>query len=85
MSSIPVRKEVRKILKNRCFYCGITINPPNYTRDHILPKSYLKKGCHKKYKKAYNLVPCCVECNQIKGDLVPRYIRPCYLLMLGRR
>lgn len=48
-----------------CPYCGRELNESNFTKDHVLPKS----------KGGSQTVPCCFECNQLKGDHKPKYLR----------
>ena len=48
-----------------CSYCGKEFDESNFTKDHVLPKS---KGGGK-------VVPCCYECNQLKANNTPKYLR----------
>lgn len=44
-----------------CSYCGLTLPTRKLTRDHIYPKS----------RGGVLVTPCCMQCNQAKGDKKP--------------
>ena len=48
-----------------CYYCNRTLNKYNITLDHYIPKS---KGGSDDFS---NLVSCCGDCNNKKGDKMP--------------
>ncbi|MFF7330891.1 HNH endonuclease [Streptomyces sp. NPDC008150] len=51
---------------SRCFYCRTPFAAPaDATLDHYVPY-VMWPGW-----KTFNLVPCCLDCNQDKGDLLP--------------
>lgn len=72
-----IRKALIKVTGGKCFYCGKRValkrkgTTERMTIDHITPKA--KGG---KDGKA-NLVACCFECNQEKGNKMPEdfYVR----------
>lgn len=45
-----------------CWYCGDPVSHKTKTMDHVIPRA---KGGQDTYE---NLVPCCKDCNRIKGD-----------------
>jgi 5-methylcytosine-specific restriction endonuclease McrA len=46
--------------RGRCFWCDEPITDlRQLTVDHLLPKAFSGPDCH------YNLVACCVSCNQM--------------------
>lgn len=47
-----------------CCYCSVRLNTGNFSREHVQPKS---KGGNNKRKA--NVLPCCVKCNQQKGNM----------------
>ena len=49
-----------------CYYCGKKLDPNNWEIDHKIPKS--RGGTDA----LDNLVPCCPECNDEKGDMTDR-------------
>ena len=56
----------------RCGYCAVEISKDETTRDHIVPRA--KGGA----TTDNNLMCCCVECNQRKGDLDVEDFRDLY-------
>ena len=50
-----------------CHYCGVELEPDNFTIDHKIPRSII---CDFKNTKLNidNMVICCLECNILKGD-----------------
>jgi len=50
-----------QFIKDKCPYCGI--NSPS-TRDHYLPKELFPEFAIL----SYNLIPCCDDCNRLKGQ-----------------
>lgn len=54
--------------RHRCFYCGINLADVDVdvTLDHVIPKSLSSYQ-----DKITNVVACCRECNNVKGDRVP--------------
>jgi 5-methylcytosine-specific restriction endonuclease McrA len=59
---VPVsRRGVLRRDNHRCGYCGGTAN----TIDHVLPRS---RGGKDSWE---NLVACCLNCNNLKGDRTP--------------
>jgi len=56
------RKNIFQRDKYICQYCGQKKDKNDLTRDHIIPKS---KGGPDTWE---NLVACCLECNNYKGD-----------------
>lgn len=59
----PTRKGIFARDGNRCVYCGSTHR--QLTVDHVMPKS---RGGGNTWE---NLVCCCTECNNFKGDRTP--------------
>jgi endo-1,4-beta-D-glucanase Y len=59
---IVSRKNIYARDRHLCCYCTKKFSPKNLTLDHVIPKS---KGGKDTYE---NLVTCCLECNQRKGD-----------------
>lgn len=51
--------------KFTCCYCGIPLDRSNYTRDHLIPVNRGGKTTHD------NIKPCCYDCNQEKGNMMP--------------
>ncbi|WP_336772650.1 HNH endonuclease [Paenibacillus sp. MMO-58] len=49
-----------KFIKDKCPYCGI--NSPT-SRDHYLPKELFPEFS----VMSFNLIPCCIDCNTLKG------------------
>jgi hypothetical protein len=54
-----------KVDINVCFYCEATIDEFSRTADHLIPES--RGGIRAKRNK----VPCCGDCNRLKGDMNP--------------
>ena len=52
-----------------CFYCGKKLSRRIATKDHVIPKS---KGGGDSYQ---NIVNCCRDCNESKGNLLPNEFR----------
>ena len=48
-----------------CQYCGGRFHPRELTFDHVMPRS---RGGPTNW---HNIVTCCVDCNQVKGDRTP--------------
>lgn len=66
MSSAPTKSARRSVYVRdggACRYCGKWLNYDQFTLDHVLPR--IKGGTHEQY----NLVVCCMECNQKKRCL----------------
>lgn len=55
-----VREKIYKVTSGRCFYCGCKLSFDNFQVDHFKPKAH--GGIDKN-----NRVPCCSDCNSIKG------------------
>lgn len=58
-----IRKKLMKKQKN-CKYCGCVLTKANRSIDHVIPKSVLARGANS----INNLVLCCIECNNKKGN-----------------
>lgn len=56
------REKVFLKYKGHCAYCGKPLNRETFTVDHVIPKS--KGGTND----IENLLPCCFDCNQQKGQ-----------------
>jgi 5-methylcytosine-specific restriction endonuclease McrA len=50
---------------NVCFFCTSPIDEWSRTTDHLIPES---RGGIRANK---NKVPCCGDCNKLKGDMTP--------------
>ncbi|ADU96117.1 HNH endonuclease [Thermovibrio ammonificans] len=61
----PTRRAVFIRDNFTCAYCGRVVKDSDATIDHVLPKS---RGGEWSWE---NLVTCCCECNQRKGDRTP--------------
>lgn len=63
------RKRIFERDSYTCFYCSLPLDTSTATLDHIIEITGLIR---KKYRKSRlddtNLVTCCWECNNIKGD-----------------
>lgn len=59
--------------KSECFYCGkpgsLTPGPDQLTKDHVFPVSLGGGGGA---WSNVNIVPACLECNGLKGNMHPR-------------
>jgi 5-methylcytosine-specific restriction endonuclease McrA len=55
---------VWKLLGPKCFYCPTILTKESVTFDHVVPR-------HQGGKWNYNVVPCCLPCNQAKGGRTP--------------
>ena len=64
--SSPTRRAVFIRDNFTCAYCGKTVKDNEATIDHIVPKS---RGGKWQWE---NLVTCCSECNQKKGNRTPK-------------
>ena len=62
---IKTRKKILKKTQGQCYYCRIPLSIGTMTIDHWLPRCFGGK----------RLVPCCRECNSLKGNMVPLYVR----------
>ena len=58
-------RELTYVLKgrNRCYYCGCVLTSKNRTIDHMFPRNWGGITIPD------NLVPCCMRCNNRKGNL----------------
>jgi hypothetical protein len=58
-----LEKEIRRLARNRCEYCGIPDHPPNlrHVLDHIIARQ------HGGQTVLMNLALCCGRCNLFKG------------------
>lgn len=52
--------------EGRCQYCSRRVSLKSFTLDHVTPK------CHGGKTTWTNVVTCCYDCNQKKGDKTPR-------------
>jgi 5-methylcytosine-specific restriction endonuclease McrA len=59
------RKNILMRDKNTCQFCGRTLPASELTLDHVMPRS---RGGRSSWE---NLVACCYECNNRKGDRTP--------------
>jgi 5-methylcytosine-specific restriction endonuclease McrA len=59
------RKNILLRDRNTCQFCGHTFPAGELTLDHIMPRS---RGGHSSWE---NLVACCYQCNNSKGDRTP--------------
>ena len=59
------RKNILLRDRNTCQFCGHTFTASELTLDHIMPRS---RGGHSSWE---NLVACCYQCNNSKGDRTP--------------
>ena len=59
------RKNILLRDRNTCQFCGRQFPASELTLDHVLPRS---RGGHSSWE---NLVACCYECNNSKGDRTP--------------
>ncbi|WP_165253642.1 HNH endonuclease [Paludisphaera soli] len=59
----------------RCQYCGVWMTRETATLDHLTPVAQGGSNL------AWNLVACCLGCNQDKGDALPLE----FLWVIGRR
>ena len=59
------RKNILLRDRNTCQFCGHLFPASELTLDHVLPRS---RGGHSSWE---NLVACCYECNNRKGDRTP--------------
>lgn len=71
-------RELYKAQGQRCFLCGQYMskhvhhhddNPNGWTRDHLVPRSYLRKN-RRKYL-LYNIVLTHLKCNLKRGSRLP--------------
>jgi len=69
MSYACNRKNVIWRDKNTCQYCKIRFSSSELTMDHVVPKS---RGGEKAWT---NIVACCKQCNNRKGDKTPEEAR----------
>lgn len=52
-----------------CPYCGVKLTEDNITRDHVIPRSIINKWHKTKVNRnEFNIVFCCYDCNNLKGD-----------------
>ena len=64
MPSFSKKKMKRKKGRARnCFYCGCHLHNKNKTIDHVKPIA--EGGTNE----GHNLVICCKDCNEAKGDM----------------
>jgi len=59
------RKNILLRDRNTCQFCGRVFPASELTLDHVVPRS---RGGHSSWE---NLVACCYECNNRKGDRTP--------------
>jgi 5-methylcytosine-specific restriction endonuclease McrA len=59
------RKNILLRDRNMCQFCGETLPASELTLDHVVPRS---RGGHSSWE---NLVACCYDCNNRKGDRTP--------------
>jgi 5-methylcytosine-specific restriction endonuclease McrA len=59
------RKNILLRDRNTCQFCGATFPSSELTLDHVLPRS---RGGRSSWE---NLVACCYQCNNSKGDRTP--------------
>jgi 5-methylcytosine-specific restriction endonuclease McrA len=59
------RKNILLRDRNTCQFCGRIFSASDLTLDHVVPRS---RGGHSSWE---NLVACCYECNNRKGDRTP--------------
>ena len=57
-----LNQQKRICKQDECYYCGITLNRKNRTKDHI-PSQCLFVGYPERYKQNRLTVPCCNKCN----------------------
>lgn len=62
---MSIREKVFKKTNGKCVYCGCELNFYNFHIDHMKPKSKMTKNKND----IKNLVPSCVDCNLLKGNL----------------
>ena len=74
---LRVYVRARTIASIPCYWCKRLTSPEEREVDHIQPLS--RGGDHM----ASNLCICCIECNEMKGDLLPREFLP--IIELRRR
>jgi len=59
------RKNILLRDRNTCQFCGRSLPASQLTLDHVVPRS---RGGHSTWE---NLVACCYQCNNHKGDRTP--------------
>jgi 5-methylcytosine-specific restriction endonuclease McrA len=59
------RKNILLRDRNTCQFCGRALPASELTLDHVMPRS---RGGHSSWE---NLVACCYQCNNRKGDRTP--------------
>jgi 5-methylcytosine-specific restriction endonuclease McrA len=59
------RKNILLRDRNTCQFCGGSFSAAELTLDHVVPRS---RGSHSSWE---NLVACCYQCNNRKGDRTP--------------
>jgi 5-methylcytosine-specific restriction endonuclease McrA len=59
------RKNILLRDRNTCQFCGRVFSSSELTLDHVVPRS---RGGHSTWE---NLVACCYQCNNTKGDRTP--------------
>ena len=64
-----LRERVYKKTPGLCWYCGIGIHAGNRTMDHVIPRASNGDDTEE------NLVPCCRDCNRLKGNLTIEQFR----------
>ena len=52
-----------------CFFCNSKLTPKSKTKDHLVSREILK--AFGLYQIPDNTLPCCLECNRMKGGLDP--------------
>lgn len=65
--------------RNKCFYCGRTLNDRNRTLDHMYPRHWGGITIPE------NLCPCCKKCNNEKGDMTLIQYKKWKTLPIGER
>src|ERR1700728_3814862 len=53
-------------MNNVCYICGCALTKENKTRDHVIPRSIMKR-LGEPSGREWNLRPCCNVCNVKKG------------------
>jgi 5-methylcytosine-specific restriction endonuclease McrA len=72
------RRKRNRLLKTRCWYCGKQLTRRTRTRDHVVPRAC---GGLTEFG---NIVPACVECNQLKAALLLDAFRLMWWCMTGQ-
>lgn len=51
----------------KCSYCDCKLTQQNFTRDHVVPHSKMRKFKFNLLRSELNITPCCRDCNNKKG------------------